>query len=203
MAKAWGADAFWPYAFLWTTLFVVHGQLAAQHGNFSIYLLAAGLAPLIVFALREGTAQPPEAACTPQSGPCTSASSCPTPCCCERGPPGWRTDAPGSFSALLMTFAADTGAFFVGKLVGSHRMAPTVSPGKTWEDSSGVSPSPSAHPWTFVPAWPARFHPVPAYPWPSPRTDRSPGRPGGVLYEKTGERQRLRRHRTGPRRHPR
>ena len=41
------------------------------------------------------------------------------------------------FYALLMTFAADTGAFFVGKLVGRHRMAPTVSPGKTWEGFAG------------------------------------------------------------------
>ena len=36
-----------------------------------------------------------------------------------------------------MTFAADTGAFFVGKLLGRHRMAPTVSPGKTWEGFVG------------------------------------------------------------------
>jgi phosphatidate cytidylyltransferase len=39
--------------------------------------------------------------------------------------------------ALLVTFATDTGAFFTGRAVGRHRMAPTVSPGKTWEGAFG------------------------------------------------------------------
>ena len=39
--------------------------------------------------------------------------------------------------ALLTTFAADTGAFFVGRTMGRHRIAPTISPGKTWEGALG------------------------------------------------------------------
>ncbi|HLF05275.1 MAG TPA: phosphatidate cytidylyltransferase, partial [Dehalococcoidia bacterium] len=39
--------------------------------------------------------------------------------------------------ALLVTFATDTGAFFVGRAVGRHRMAPGISPGKTWEGAAG------------------------------------------------------------------
>ena len=39
--------------------------------------------------------------------------------------------------ALLVTFAADTGAFLTGKAVGRRRMAPAVSPGKTWEGAAG------------------------------------------------------------------
>ena len=39
--------------------------------------------------------------------------------------------------ALLTTFATDTGAFFVGRAIGRHRMAPTISPGKTWEGAVG------------------------------------------------------------------
>jgi phosphatidate cytidylyltransferase len=39
--------------------------------------------------------------------------------------------------ALLTTFATDTGAFFVGRAVGLHRMAPGISPGKTWEGAAG------------------------------------------------------------------
>ncbi len=35
--------------------------------------------------------------------------------------------------ALLATFSVDTGAYFVGKAIGRHRMAPRISPGKTWE----------------------------------------------------------------------
>src|SRR5919197_1516128 len=34
---------------------------------------------------------------------------------------------------LLTVFAADTFAFFGGRLFGRHKMAPTLSPGKTWE----------------------------------------------------------------------
>lgn len=35
--------------------------------------------------------------------------------------------------ALLATFSVDTGAYFVGKAIGRHHMAPRISPGKTWE----------------------------------------------------------------------
>ena len=37
------------------------------------------------------------------------------------------------FTVLLAVFASDTVAYFAGLLVGRHRMAPTISPGKTWE----------------------------------------------------------------------
>ena len=38
---------------------------------------------------------------------------------------------------LVITFATDTGAFFVGKAVGKRPLAPTISPGKTWEGAIG------------------------------------------------------------------
>lgn len=37
------------------------------------------------------------------------------------------------FTVLLAVFAADTFAFFGGRLFGRHRMAPVMSPRKTWE----------------------------------------------------------------------
>jgi phosphatidate cytidylyltransferase len=37
------------------------------------------------------------------------------------------------FTVLLAVFASDTIAYFTGLLIGRHRMAPTISPGKTWE----------------------------------------------------------------------
>ncbi len=39
--------------------------------------------------------------------------------------------------ALLVTFATDTGAFLVGRAIGRHPMAPSISPNKTWEGSLG------------------------------------------------------------------
>ena len=38
---------------------------------------------------------------------------------------------------ILVVFAADSGAYFVGKSIGKRRMAPKVSPGKTWEGFAG------------------------------------------------------------------
>jgi phosphatidate cytidylyltransferase len=38
-----------------------------------------------------------------------------------------------TFTVLIAVFAADTAAYFVGRLVGRHKLAPVLSPGKTWE----------------------------------------------------------------------
>ena len=37
------------------------------------------------------------------------------------------------FTVLLAVWASDTLAFFVGRVVGRHKLAPVKSPGKTWE----------------------------------------------------------------------
>ena len=38
---------------------------------------------------------------------------------------------------LAVTFASDTGAYFVGKAFGKRPLAPTISPSKTWEGAAG------------------------------------------------------------------
>ena len=38
---------------------------------------------------------------------------------------------------LAVTFGADTGAYAVGRAIGTHKLAPSVSPGKTWEGGIG------------------------------------------------------------------
>jgi len=40
-------------------------------------------------------------------------------------------------AVLFTVFAADTGAFFVGRTIGRHRMAPAISPKKSWEGFVG------------------------------------------------------------------
>lgn len=47
-------------------------------------------------------------------------------------------DIPGDgrlviFTVLLTVFADDTAAYFVGRMIGRHKMAPRISPGKSWE----------------------------------------------------------------------
>jgi len=37
------------------------------------------------------------------------------------------------FLALFATFGSDTAAFFIGRAWGKHYLAPSISPGKTWE----------------------------------------------------------------------
>jgi len=41
------------------------------------------------------------------------------------------------YLAILTTFANDTGAFFIGRARGKHRLAPAISAAKTWEGAIG------------------------------------------------------------------
>ena len=41
------------------------------------------------------------------------------------------------FFVVFTTFASDTTAFFVGRAMGRHHLAPRISPGKTWEGAIG------------------------------------------------------------------
>jgi phosphatidate cytidylyltransferase len=37
------------------------------------------------------------------------------------------------FAVLIAVFADDTAAYLIGRLIGRHKLAPSLSPGKTWE----------------------------------------------------------------------
>ncbi len=54
--------------------------------------------------------------------------------------PPFAHTTPGEWLVIFVsacTWMSDTGALFVGKALGKHKMAPSVSPGKTWEGSIG------------------------------------------------------------------
>lgn len=71
-----------------------------------------------------------------------------------------RTGFEQQLSAHLLSFfflvlmGADTGAYYVGRAIGKHKLAPTTSPGKTWEGVAGgvvagLALATVAHFWFF------------------------------------------------------
>jgi phosphatidate cytidylyltransferase len=55
---------------------------------------------------------------------------------------------------FLVLMGADTGAYYVGRAIGKHKLAPTISPGKTWEGVvggalTGLAFATLAHFWFF------------------------------------------------------
>jgi phosphatidate cytidylyltransferase len=55
---------------------------------------------------------------------------------------------------FLVIMGADTGAYYVGRAIGKHKLAPKISPGKTWEGVVGgmvaaLALATAAHFWFF------------------------------------------------------
>jgi phosphatidate cytidylyltransferase len=71
-----------------------------------------------------------------------------------------RTSFPQNLSAHLLSFfflvimGSDTGAYYTGRFLGRHKLAPSISPGKTWEGAVGgmvasLAMATLAHFWFF------------------------------------------------------
>lgn len=71
-----------------------------------------------------------------------------------------RTGFPETLAADLLSFfflvlmGSDIGAYYVGRAIGKHKLAPTISPGKTWEGVAGglvaaLALAALAHFWFF------------------------------------------------------
>ena len=61
---------------------------------------------------------------------------------------------------LALVWVADSGAYFVGRSFGRHKLAPRISPGKTWEGVYGALGAVGVYAWvvaewvSMLPVWP-------------------------------------------------
>jgi phosphatidate cytidylyltransferase len=53
---------------------------------------------------------------------------------------------------MIAIWVSDTAAYFTGRAFGKHKLAPTISPGKTWEGVAGalIAVSIYALTWTYL-----------------------------------------------------
>src|ERR1035437_2690065 len=53
--------------------------------------------------------------------------------CWKAAMPLWQENRHWLMYALLLNWSGDTGAYYIGRWIGKHKMAPRVSPRKSWE----------------------------------------------------------------------
>ena len=62
---------------------------------------------------------------------------------------------------ILVIFASDTGAYFTGRAIGKHKLAPSISPGKTYEGLAGgliaAAAAAALATWWFFPDLPYQW----------------------------------------------
>jgi phosphatidate cytidylyltransferase len=58
-------------------------------------------------------------------------------------------------SLIIVVKCGDTGAYFVGRLLGRHKMSPSISPGKTWEGAAGAIFFACIGAWVCSPLFPS------------------------------------------------
>ena len=139
MAPALGSRLILPLAVLWTALLIVAGRLTDRWPDYSPHVvLGAGvliaLPMLILFLRKEGSltrwtyavAGPVYVGFLLAHAPML------------RELDGIQDSGRDWLLFTLLTiFATDTGAFFTGRAIGKHPMAPAISPKKTWEGAAG------------------------------------------------------------------
>ncbi len=125
---------------LWTILFIVTGQLAGQWYDYAPHvLLGAGLLIALPWLILNRNRDGALAAWTYAVGGPVYLGFLLAHALMLRELEGGADNFGRDWLlfALVVTFATDTGAFFTGRMVGRHPMAPSISPNKTWEGAVG------------------------------------------------------------------
>ncbi len=127
-----------PLGALWTLAFVVNGQIASQHGSLAPHIIGAGLIVTLAWALaRRRGASFLRSWLLTAAGPLYVGFLLSHALLLREGGNGLYDGRAWLLYALFATFATDTGAYLVGRAFGRHRLAPTISPSKTWEGALG------------------------------------------------------------------
>jgi phosphatidate cytidylyltransferase len=144
----------WPFALFWSAAAIgVFCEWSAMAASSAVAVRIAGIAALIAAALAAGSGQIYLASIALAAGAVAVAAACP------RGRRGWgaagvgyagvlliapvalRRDRELGLFAILFLFAVvwstDILGYFVGRAIGGVRLAPHVSPSKTWSGACG------------------------------------------------------------------
>ena len=92
------------------------------------------------------------------------------------------------FLAIFATFGSDSAAYFIGRAFGKHKLAPTISPSKTWEGAIGGLVGAAAVSLLFLLPTPVTTHCLSQlvaanYCWFADQCFRATGRPGRIIIQ--------------------
>ena len=126
----------WSVPLLALLLTLAAGQLPDTHGQGAVALLGMGAAGAVAAApvlLGRSAVIRWRAWLAPAAGAAYVALPLAAALLLRNEEQGWQW----LLLALLATFATDTSAYATGRLLGRRPMAPSISPGKTWEGAIG------------------------------------------------------------------
>ncbi len=122
--------------FIWTTIFVFNGQFANEIGNHSIHIIVIGILFVLTltvikqFKNRTAILKNWILTCI---GPIYIGFLLSHALLLREIEHSNYSGADWLLYVLLLTFAVDTSAYFVGTSIGKYKFAKTISPNKTWE----------------------------------------------------------------------
>jgi len=140
LARDAGARVSLPLGVILTILFIINGQLTADESNFAIELIIVTLAMSLSWALwlqLKGNAGFAKNLLLTALGPLYVGLLLSHSLMLREAGNALYDGRDWLLYAIFVTFATDTAAYFTGKAIGRHKMAPSISPNKTWEGAVG------------------------------------------------------------------
>jgi phosphatidate cytidylyltransferase len=140
LARDAGARVSMLLGIILTIFFIINGQLTADEGNFAIELIIVTLAMSLSWALwlqLRGTGGFLKNALYTALGPLYVGLFLSHGLMLREAGNALYDGRDWLLYAIFVTFSTDTAAFFTGRAIGRHKMAPSISPKKTWEGAAG------------------------------------------------------------------